>query len=335
MKPRLLHIGRHENARMPREGAFIDALKEIGELTVRRDGDRLSDGERAALIRECNILLTMWESAPVPAEIARDAGKLEYICNITGGVRGWIPHEIIEAGIPVTNYGDAPALPIAEGAMALLLAVLKNIPAQVRHIEEGGWKLDPERPKGSLYGMRIGIYGLGYIGKKFAELVRPFGPVLSAYDPYVAEMPEGCRQVGSLDELFENIHALVVHAGRTPETERTITAPLLARLPDDGIVINTARGEIFDQKALFAELASGRLRAGLDVIDGEAPLPADHPARGWRNLILTAHSIAKNPWPPTEGLLYREEVALDNIRRHLDGRPLRFIIDRDRYLRST
>lgn len=335
MTKKLLYIGRHKKARMPREGAFVDELRKLGDLTIRLDGNQLSDAERAALIRDCNVLLTMWDSAPVPLELAREPGKLEYICNITGGVRGWIPIEIIRRGIPVTNYGDAPALPIAESAMALLLAVLKDLPAQVRHVEQGSWKLGPERPKGSLYGMRIGIYGLGYIGKKFVELVRPFRPVLSVYDPYVNEIPDGCRQVASLEDLFQDIHALVVHAGWTPETEGTITAPLLARLPDHGIVINTARGEIFDQDALFAELGSGRLRAGLDVLYGEAPLPSDHPARSWPNLILTGHSLGKNPWPPTQGLLYREEIALDNIRRHLSGRPLRFVVDHDRYLRST
>lgn len=335
MKPRLLHIGRHEQARMPREGPFVEALKEIGDLTIRLDGDQLADRERAALIRESHILLTMWDSAPVPTEIARDPGQLQYICNITGGVRGWIPLEIIEAGIPVTNYGDAPALPIAEGAMALLLAVLKDLPAQVRHVENGGWKQSPDRPKGSLYGMHVGIYGLGYIGRKFVDLIRPFGPILRFYDPYVTDIPEGCQQVASLDELFDNIHALVIHAGWTAETEGSVTAVLLARLPTHGIVINTARGEIIDQEALFAELARGRLRAGLDVLHSEDPLPRDHPARNWPNVILSAHSIARNPWPPPRGLLYREEVALENIRRHLRHEPLKFRIDRDRYRRST
>jgi len=89
--------------------------------------------------------------------------------------------------------------------------------------------------------------------------------------------------------MFEQCEAIVIHAALSPETERTVTAELLSLLPDRGIIVNTARGQIIDNEALFAELRRGRLRAALDVTDPEE-LPRDHPARGYDNLILTAHS---------------------------------------------
>jgi phosphoglycerate dehydrogenase-like enzyme len=109
-------------------------------------------------------------------------------------------------------------------------------------------------------------------------------------------------------------------------------------LPKYGIVVNTARGAIVDQEALFAELKSGRLRAGLDVLDPDT-LPPDHEARRWENLIWTCHSIGGGLWPtdgaPPAELAPHQEICLDNLRRFLRGEPLRFVMDEVRYARST
>lgn len=331
---KLLHIG-EADSRFPSDGPFVDALREIGELTVIRNGGELTDEEKASLIRENDVLLTIWGSSRVPEQIARNPGRLSYICNISGGLAGWIPLAIIEAGIPVTNWGDAIAPDMAEAALALLLASLKELLPQQLHVRAGGWHR-PERRIGMLYGMRIGIYGMGAIGRKFADYVRPFECRIRYYDPYLPQTaaPDGCTAVGSLTQLAAESDALVVHAGLTEETRGTVNAEVLARLPDYGIVINTARGDIIEQDALFAELQSGRLRAGLDVVAGSDTLGQDHPARGWPNVLLTAHDLCFATWnrPP---LARYESVCLDNLRRFREGRPLLFRFDRDRYLRST
>ena len=117
-----------------------------------------------------------------------------------------------------------------------------------------------------------------------------------------------------------------------------MTRALLARLPRHGVVINTARGDVIDQVALFDELRSGRLRAGLDVLAEPEQLPADHPARQWPNLAWTCHAIARD-WPtdgaPPTRLQAMHEVCLDNLGRFSRGEPLRFVMDRTRFLRST
>ncbi len=334
-RPKMIYIG-NVNSRMPTEGPFVDALRELGDLTIIRDGSKMPDKERADLIRQHNILLTMWGSMPVPDEIAEDRGNLEYICNITGEMKHWISLKIIESGIPVTNWGDAPANSIAEGAMALLLAVLKDLHGHIQNVRNGNWEPGENSPGGTLENLRLGIYGLGVIGVRFVELVKPFGPYIKVYDPYVNELPEGCLRAESLEELFDWAQAVVIHAGLTDETRKSVTADLLARLPDNGIIINTARGDIIDQDALFAELEKGRLRAGLDVLAGPDRVPPDHPARKWENCILTTHSIGRNQWfKPPGGLSKMELICLDNIRRFINGQPLRFIMDRERYLRST
>lgn len=330
----MLHIG-CAHSRFPTEGPFIDALKEMGELTVIRNGHELTEEKKAELIRENDVLLTIWGSSRVPEQIAENPGKLSYICNISGGIRDWIPLAAIEAGIPVTNWGDAIASDMAEAAFTLLLASLKELIPQQLHVRSGGWHRD-ERRVGMMYGLRIGIYGMGAIGRKFVEYLRPFECHICYYDPYLLQSaaPAGCTSADSLAQLAAESDVLVIHAGLTEETYGSVNAGVLSRLPDGGIVINTARGDIVDENALFAELQSGRLRAGLDVVAGNDKLAPDHPARRWPNVLFTAHDLCFATW--NEPRLRRYEiVCLDNLNRFRDGRPLLYRFDRDRYLRST
>ncbi|MBM4149879.1 MAG: hypothetical protein FJ224_12685, partial [Lentisphaerae bacterium] len=275
--------------------AFRHALGDIGDLAVVTDGAAQDEENRAALIRSADVLLLGWGSAAVPSSIAADPGRLRYICNITGEMKRWVPPEIVDSGLPITNWGDAPAAPVAEGAMTLLLAVLKDLHLRIQTVRRDGWHLDPAQTGGSLEGLNVGIYGCGAIGRTFVGLIRPFKAVLRVFDPHATEVPPGCERVSSLEQLFDASEAIVIHAGLNPETHRSVTADLLRRLPLHGVVINTARGGIVDQEALFAELASGRLRAGLDVLDPDA-LPEGHPARCWENCILTCHHVAQG-WP--------------------------------------
>jgi phosphoglycerate dehydrogenase-like enzyme len=105
-------------------------------------------------------------------------------------------------------------------------------------------------------------------------------------------------------------------------------------LPDNGIVINTARGGIIEQDALFAELESGRLLAGLDVLEPDR-LPEGHPAKKWSNAIFSTHSIGKSHPEGQNVLRPMHQICLENLRRHIAGMSLEFVMDVDRYQRST
>ena len=180
------------------------------------------------------------------------------------------------------------------------------------------------------------LQGCGAIGSRFVEMMKPFKPECLVFDPYASDLPEICERVDSLDALFDRSEAVVIWAGLNDDTTGSVTAELLARLPDHGIIINAARGDIIDQDALFAELKSGRLRAGLDVLAGSDGITADHEARKWPNLILTCHDINAAPWPERPPSLGDgERIALDNLKRFVAGEPLRFVMDEQRYLLST
>lgn len=333
----MLHIAAREANTGVWSEVFRQALGEFGNLTIIENGEQLSDEEAAERIRQCDVLLTGWGMRHVPASLAHERGRLGYICHVTGGMRDVIPLELIEAGIPVTNWGDAPANGVAEGAMTLLLATMKDLHHQIENVRDGSWEMDMRFHGGSLEGRNVGVYGFGVIARRFVELLRPFGAVIRVFDPYVGELDGDLVQVASLEELFERSEIIVIHAGLTEETRGAVTGALLAKLPRHGIVINTARGGIIDQEALFRELENGRLRAGLDVLEPDW-LPYDHPARRWENLILSTHRIEYG-WPadglPPKTLSKMQRICLENLRRWQKGEPLRFTMDATRYLRST
>lgn len=314
--------------------SFIQALRELGELTIVPDAGKLPTTEVAKAIRACDVSLSCWGTVPIPEEIAAEPGNLKYACHITGTLRDCIPLSVIDAGIPVSNWGDAPANGLAEGAMALLFAVMKDLHRFVLRQRGMTAEAGSEVVMGSLEEATVGIYGLGVVGRRFVEMLRPFNPVIRVYDPYLKDLPKGCIRVDSLAELFSQSRIVVIHAGLTETTRKSVSAELLARMPDHGILINTARGAIVDHDALAKEVCSGRLRAGLDVSDPE-PLPTDHPLARHPGCIFTPHCVAGS-WPgDTVQLSKLHRICIDNLGRFARGEPLRFRMDRQRYLLST
>ncbi len=315
------------------------ALRELGELRIVENGNDLSDAQALEQMQAADILITHWAGRKIPADLAHSPGKVRYIVNLGGTCKATVPMEIIRSGIPVTNWGDTPARPVAEGAMSLLLAVLKDLRPRIEHLAAD--KRPPNLNRnglvsGTLYGTKVGLYGCGVIGNQFVKMLEPFEPELSVFDPYASDIPDRCERIESLDALFQTSEIVVVWAGWSKETEASVNAERLAMLPDHGIIINAARGEIIDQDALFAELKSGRLRGGLDVLVGDNYYSKGHEAHTWPNLILTPHNINVAHWPKRPPHLgYGDKIALDNIKRFLANEPLRFIMDESRYLHSS
>lgn len=315
---------------------FLDAVRSLPgvELELVEGWQELAPAEIAAKVRGCDVLLASRAPA-VPDELAGDPGRLKYICYLHGTMRGRIGLPVIRSGVRVTNWGNAPGRGLAEGSLTLLLAVLRDLPRRVLAVRDGAGR-GIRSMGGSVARLNVGVYGFGFAGREFVKLLAPFGSCIRVFDPYATDLPEGCIRAGSLRELFSASQAIVIHAGLTDETAGSVSRELLAKLPDGGIVINTARGAIVDQEALFDELRSGRLRAGLDVLWPD-DLPPDHEARQWENLIWTCHEFAGRPWPGegVEGVLDGYRVHLDNLRAFVEGRPLEHVIDETRYARMT
>lgn len=335
---RLLHVARNQADPILWSELFRRALADLGEFELLEQGASLPEDDLLARLQQADVILGSHGTVIMPEDLVGNPGRVRYLCNLTGSVRNFVSLAHVEGWLPITNWGDAPAPLIAEGAVCLLLAALKDLHTQILSMRNGGWALDESRYGGSLFGLNVGIYGLGVTGRRFAKLLEPFGSVLRAYDPHVKEFPRHVTRVDSLEELFSRSEAVAIHVGLNDTTRGSVTAELLALMPRHGVLVNTARGDVVDQEALFAELRTGRLRAALDVLAGSDDVPPEHPARAWENLILTGHAIARD-WPdngqaPTK-LLPLHNVCLDNLHRFQNGRPLRFVMDRRRFLLST
>lgn len=315
---------------------FRDALNSIAELTVYTGGS-YTDQELCSLLRQYDVYLVSRHSAPVPSAIADDPGRLRLIQAAVGSLKRYVPRSVLSV-VPTCNWGDAPAQEIAEGTLMLLLATLADLHHHIMTKRRGYWKVDKEYHGGKLSSEDVGLYGFGFIGRRFAEMLHAFDCTVHVFDPYAEELPSSVVRHSNLETLFDSCSIISIHAGLTPETRRSVTADLLARLPDHGVIVNTARGGIIDQSALFDELSTGRLRAGLDVLDDPDTLPEDHAARSWENLILTAHQ-AHLHWPldgkqPTT-LTRAQEYALKNLERLKTDQPLHWRVSESAFDRMT
>lgn len=211
-----------------------------------------------------------------------------------------------ELGVQVANVPDYGIQTVADHAAAALLALGRRLPLYDHAIRANGWVgpsgLGPVR---SFRDSTVGFVGFGKIAQAVAERLAPFGFRFLAHDPYANEERLAALSVDSvtLDELAAESNAISLHAPSTPETYRMIDAAFLARMPEGAVLVNTARGSLVDEAALYDALNSGRLAgAALDVTDPE-PIPADSPLRTLPSVILTPHAA------------FYDEQSLDNLQR--------------------
>ena len=192
---------------------------------------------------------------------------------------------------------------VAEGAVAMLLSLLKKLGRRNAAVRSGRWRSDELR--GTYLGARddgypgitVGIIGLGRIGSRVAHLLRPWNVRLLAADPYAA--PERFSESGavpvSLETLLGESDVVTVHCNLTSETDGLIGARELSRMKPGAILINTARGSIVDVDALCDELDSERLGgAALDVLPEEPPDPAARILETDDRVILSPHMVGAN-----------------------------------------
>lgn len=280
---------------------------------------------------EAEILLTGWGTPLLPLDLA-ERGKLKYICHVTGGVRGMIPRELFEQGVLVTNWGSAISRTIAEASLMMILACLRRVrPIQEELHNRGGYGGVP-RPN-SLFERRVGLLGFGAIARELVTLLRPFDVEVKAYDPYVPDeqfVALGVERAEDVRTLFETSDIVSLHAARTEETSKIVNKELLRLLPDDGVLVNTARGALIDEDDLAQELRAGRLWAALDVYERE-PLPVVSSLRGIERLLLFPHQAGPTP----DRWIDMGRMAVANIRRYLANEPVLAQVTAEQYDRMT
>ena len=227
------------------------------------------------------------------------------------------------AGVPIANNGGANAIAVAEHTMLLMLAVCRRLVWQHTSVASGRWRGNDAPPRLlELHGKTLGIVGLGTIGKKVARLAAAFGMRVHYYD--IARLAEDAEDALGvrfrlLPEVLSGADVLTFHVPLTASTRRMIGAAELGRMRPSAILINTCRGPVIDEGALYEALREGRLTgAGLDVF-AEEPPDSNNPLLGLDNVVLTPHLAG----PSFESLHARLRNAFDNIERVARGeKPL-------------
>jgi D-3-phosphoglycerate dehydrogenase / 2-oxoglutarate reductase len=224
------------------------------------------------------------------------APSLRVIARHGAGVDG-IDLAAAEArGLTVTRAAGANSRSVAEHAMALMLAMLKDLPSVQAGMREGLWE-KTSRMTRDVDGVSLGIVGYGAIGSKVARFADAFGMKVAAYDPLLpaGSLPGPGERVAELNSLLARSEVLSLHCPLDATTRGMIGAAELALLPRGAILVHTARGGIMDEAALLAALDSGHLAwAGVDVFEKE-PLDLSSPLRSHPRILPTPHLAANTP----------------------------------------
>jgi D-3-phosphoglycerate dehydrogenase len=224
-------------------------------------------------------------------EILEQAPRLRVIARLGVGLDNIDLDAARALGVDVVNVPGGNASAVAELTIALMLSVLRKVPAMDAGLRQGHW----DRHVGhELSGKTVGLIGFGAIARLVARRLSGFDVTIRAYDPYAspAAAEELGVTLGSLDEVIGDADVVSVHAPRTPETHHLVDADILTAMPRRAVLINTSRGGIVDETALVEALERGEIAgAGLDVFEHE-PLPPEHPLLRLDTVVVTMHAAA-------------------------------------------
>ncbi|RKN75832.1 hydroxyacid dehydrogenase [Paenibacillus ginsengarvi] len=293
-------------------------LEVLGRVAANERAGKPEPEAVRQLLKGADIAITSWGCLPFTEELLSAAPNLQAILHAAGTVKGIVTPAVWERGIRVSSANGPLGIGVAETALGLTIASLKNMWSLVSSTRAGGWYAGRENVR-ELYEVTVGVIGAGQAGRHYIRLLRQFGVNIIVYDPVLSA--EQAAELGAckteLDTLLAESDVVSIHAPLLPATYRMINRDRLMAMKDDAILINTARGAIVDELALVEELRKGRLFACLDVTDPEPPAE-DHPLRSLPNCVLTPHIAGA----VGNGVKRLGQFAIDELKRLVAGQPL-------------
>ncbi|GAA4762123.1 D-2-hydroxyacid dehydrogenase family protein [Microbacterium gilvum] len=295
-----------------------DALRERGvEVEFHHEplGDRLIDA-----LAGVDAIAAMRERTPFDASTIAALPALRLLVT-TGMANASIDLAAAAArGVTVCGTpGSAPGAP--ELTWALLLAALRDLPAEERRLRDGLWQGGVGREAD---GLTLGIVGLGRIGTRIARYAHAFGMDVRAWSPHLDDARAAsadARRAESLIALAESADVLTLHLRLAPSTREVVGERVLRALGPDGLLVNTARAGLVDTAAMIRGLEEGWLGgAALDVFDDE-PIPAGDPILAAPRTVLSPHL----GYVTTASYRAFYPAIVEDVLACLDGRPLRVI----------
>lgn len=300
----------HYRASLGFEAALRNALPEGMRLTI---VDAADDAALAAVLPETDAILHVLR--PLRADDIEAASRLKLIQKIGVGVNTIDLDTAWKRGVAVCNMPGTNSQAVAELALMLMLAALRRVAYFDPLTRRGeGWRPDPEAfdRVGELAGRTVGLVGFGAVPQRLAPVLRALGADVIHT---TATKRDGAV---SLDELLARSDVVSLHCPATPDTVGMISRDAIARMKPDAVLVNTARGELVDEVALYDALRNGHLRAaGLDVFQRE-PASQDNPLFVLSNVVVTPHV----GWLTPETLSRSIAIGFENCCRVRSGEAL-------------
>ncbi len=299
-------------------------LCSFAHVRLNDDGRNWLNHEIGAKLPGVHALITSWGSPGLDTEALAAADKLMIIAHAAGSIKFLATDEIFDRGIVITHAAARIADSVAEYALLMAMMGLRQPHVFDHQLKAGvAWPEDPAIGTHEIAGQKVGLLGMGYVGRRAAQLFRAVGAEVWAYDPYLSEQTAielGVHKRG-LDDLLAGCRVISVHLPVTEATHNLLGARELALISDSAVFVNSARSWVVEPKALLYELVSGRFWAALDVFDTE-PLPLDDPLRRLDNVLLTPHVAGRT----VESYANLMADVIDELERLFKGQPLRYAV---------
>ena len=259
---------------------------------IKVEPERVYSAEETAVVFSDveGALLTAFEK--VPRAVIEAAPKLRALSKYGVGIEAIDLDAATERGIPVTNTPGANSLGVAEHTVALMLALVRQVPQLDRLVRANRWNDARRVIGGDLEGSTLALVGFGNIGQLVCRRVLGMGMRVLAYDPFLGDdvvAAAGAKRIEKLGDLLAQADVVSLHMTVTAQTRKMFNTELFSQMKPGALLINTARAALVDQEALIAALRERRLGgAALDVMEPE-PLGPGSPLLEFDNVIITPH----------------------------------------------
>lgn len=298
-----------------------ESAEALGECTIY---DRTAPTEKLERVKDAEIVLT--NKVPFCAEDFEKLPNLKYIGVLATGYN-IIDTEAAKAhGVVVTNIPAYSTNSVAQMVFAHLLNITNSVQHYTDEARAGVWSRNPDfsyqdTQLMELHRKKIGIVGLGNIGKAVARIAIGFGMEVFAYTSKSHfQLPPEIHKM-ELDELFRECDIISLHCPLTPATNNLVNAERLKTMKPTAILINTSRGPVVNEQDLADALNNGTIyAAGVDVLS-EEPAKADNPLLTARNCYITPH-IA---WATKDARIRLMQMTIDNLQAFLNGQPINVV----------
>lgn len=267
----------------------LELLHSIGQVEQNPYDHNLKVEEVLELAKDADVLITCWGTCLYHKEDVLKMPNLKLIAHFAGSVAPVVAQDVYETDVKVISGNDVFAKSVAEGCLCYTLAALRRLEHYMDVMRTGGFKETVFYNRG-LFGKKLGIVGFGAIARHYLNLVRWFDLEVLIYSSHLTD-EEAAKYGGrtaSLEEIFSECDVISIHASNTAKTRGMITRELMERMKPDALLVNTARGAVIDEPAMFEMLLAGKFYAALDVYAEEPPAP-DAPIRKCKNALLMPH----------------------------------------------